>query len=481
MTTESRVARRAATGPFVEVETGYGDSPSPGFARRGGLPEADETFAGTAVDLPAARRSMAPEVPETPEDEVTTSDADAEAEQGETGGHAVPPKKPKLRLVSLDVVRGLLVIFLLLVDSWLEPPDWFVHSPWEGIQVTDYVFPSFMVVAGAGLALASRGGVKPFRLLRRVVILVAVGIAFNAAMDTIDGIPFAWATVRLPGVLQLFAIASLVVTLLHFAFKNWGAWALVTLLFAATYGLYLWGFTMGCPDAVLNTECNPSAVWDARIFTEPHMIYGSSLGYDPEGVPSLIGALASTSMGAVVGHLMLAARREWRERAVPLTGWRAWPGWRLAGVFAQRRVFPLVVGLGLAAGYYALGQLASEVIPPIKRIWTPTFALMSGAPVMAVMVVLHVLLDRDRIGIVQKMWTWPLVALGRNALLLYFGFELFSNWLRRAPWPGEDATMAQHIASWLPVPEYLNFMLPMLGLWLVLASVLHLLKWYVRA
>src|SRR3954467_12070265 len=77
----------------------------------------------------------------------------------------------KARLASLDVMRGLTVVGMIVVntaaylkslgggyDAWPV----LLHSEWAGFTAADAVFPAFIFMAGVSIPLAFRGeGAKP--------------------------------------------------------------------------------------------------------------------------------------------------------------------------------------------------------------------------------------------------------------------------------------------------------------------------------
>ena len=59
------------------------------------------------------------------------------------------------RLHALDVVRGLTIILMIIVNtpgSWSHVYAPLLHAEWNGITPTDYVFPSFLFIVGVSKA-----------------------------------------------------------------------------------------------------------------------------------------------------------------------------------------------------------------------------------------------------------------------------------------------------------------------------------------
>jgi predicted acyltransferase len=66
------------------------------------------------------------------------------------------PAKPQ-RLVSLDLLRGLAVIGMIIVNEMagMESPVYplLLHSRWNGLTIADVVFPAFLFMVGVSIPL----------------------------------------------------------------------------------------------------------------------------------------------------------------------------------------------------------------------------------------------------------------------------------------------------------------------------------------
>src|SRR3954453_4127435 len=79
------------------------------------------------------------------------------------------------RLLSLDVVRGITIAFMIMVNNNGGDGSWgfMNHAEWNGLTATDLVFPTFVFVMGASVVLAiearlARGATRA-QLVRRTV------------------------------------------------------------------------------------------------------------------------------------------------------------------------------------------------------------------------------------------------------------------------------------------------------------------------
>lgn len=88
--------------------------------------------------------------------------------------------QPKQRLLSLDVLRGLTIVGMLMVDDLMDGPWWLEHPEWNGLTLADFIFPSFLFIMGMAVPL-SLSSSKPFRVrnLLRIIGLFAIGVLLN--------------------------------------------------------------------------------------------------------------------------------------------------------------------------------------------------------------------------------------------------------------------------------------------------------------
>nr|WP_276612090.1 heparan-alpha-glucosaminide N-acetyltransferase domain-containing protein [Kineococcus vitellinus] len=362
------------------------------------------------------------------------------------------PARTGGRITSLDVVRGLMLVVSVAVNSLVVTPPWFEHAEWEGVHGLDLVFPVFVTLTGCGLGFAMHRRTEVGGLARRVLVLLAVGLLYNALVAN----PWSAATWRYPGVLQLYAGVVLVLALGHLLTRSARGWFAIALVLALVWtGVLAW-FATTCPGGELTRACNPSGVVDPAVFGAAHVYGGGQPGHDPEGLPAVLGACVSAAAGACVGHLLLSARSRGR-------GTRA----ATAPVLAAAAAFALLAGLTAAVP----GLLTGHEVPAMKRLWTPPFALAVAAAVAVVLLAGHLLLDSRRTPALLRRAVWPLEALGRNSLLVYFGSHVVAALVlhRAAP----DVLERLHSAQWQTTAVAVLA-------WTALAALLHRLRVYLR-
>lgn len=357
------------------------------------------------------------------------------------------------RLTSLDWVRGWFLVASVGTAAVLSPrPDQLRHAAWFGVTALDVIFPLFVTLSGCGLAFAYRNRVGWRATLRRSIVLLLVGLGYNAVLaGSLD-----LATLRLTGPLQVYAVLVLVIGLLHLRWRTTGAWVAVTAVTAAAHLTLLATWQVGCPGGDLAPTCNPSGVVDRAVLGSSHVYALGSAGYDPEGLVAILGALVTASAGVSAGHLLLAPRRSPRRAVSGLVAW--------------------------AAVLVAAGWLATPVVPAMKRLWTPGFGLGVAAAGVVALAVGFVLLDLPASPSWQR-WrqrlAWPHVAMGRNSLLVYFGSHIAVGLLVLR---GGDPSFAEQLAASMNVLGHprATFVAANIALWAAIAAVLHRRGIYLR-
>ena len=78
---------------------------------------------------------------------------------------SAPVSAPNLargRLLSLDVLRGLTIAFMIMVNNTGGPGAWtqMRHADWNGFTATDLVFPTFLFVVGVSIVFSTEARLK---------------------------------------------------------------------------------------------------------------------------------------------------------------------------------------------------------------------------------------------------------------------------------------------------------------------------------
>jgi predicted acyltransferase len=311
--------------------------------------------------------------------------------------------KPSERLVFLDVVRGLTVAFMILVNNngSEELAYWpLKHADWNGWTPTDLVFPIFLFLVGIAIVFSTASrmahgeakSVLVMHAFRRAAILFALGILIHGFPD------YPLATLRIYGVLQRIAACYLVASILYL----WDRRVITLVSVSAVCLLGYWilmrwvpvpGFGMPGRDIpFLDKEINWVSVVDRQLFPG-RLLEGTR---DPLGLISTIPAIATCLLGVLTG-LWLRTQK----------GMTAKAGGMLAGAIA-----------GLA-----LGRFWAIWFPINKRLWTSSYVLYAAGWTLLVLTICYFVIEiRKHAG----AWTYPWKVFGANAIFTYAFAELLS-------------------------------------------------------
>ena len=315
-----------------------------------------------------------------------------------------PPTRPSTRLVSLDVLRGITIAFMILVNN---NGDWHYaywalkHAEWNGFTPTDLVFPTFLFLVGTSTVFSiesrlARGATRLSILghsLRRSVILFALGLLVN-------GFPFfTLGTFRIYGVLQRIAICFLVGSAIYLYQRRMKPTALLIVALLLGYWILMrWvpvpGLGMPGRDIpFLDRDANMVA-WLDRHILPGHLYEGVR---DPEGLLSDIPALATTLLGVLTG-IFLRSPQSTRRKATLL----------------------LFAGLGLLL----LGAGWNHWFPINKKLWTSSYVLFSAGWTLLPLTLCYWAVE---IKGWRRGWTWFWLVFGTNAITAYVFSELLAS------------------------------------------------------
>jgi predicted acyltransferase len=116
----------------------------------------------------------------------------------------------------------------------------------------------------------------------------------------------------------------------------------------------------------------------------------------------------------------------------------------------------------------------------VKRVWTAPFALLIAALTTMLLLAGHLLLDREPTLRGVERVSFPLLALGRNSLLVYFGSHILMSLLRRPV--GEAPSIVERYSAAVasPVVAQVVWSGTLLVFWIGLATLFHRRGIYLR-
>ena len=313
--------------------------------------------------------------------------------------------KDNKRLLSLDILRGITIAGMLLVNNpgtWSHLYEPLEHAQWIGLTPTDLVFPFFIFCMGVSMAFSLKkfyykmSGPLMWKIVRRTVILFLIGWAVGWFGHLVRGLckgdPFSEAvnnldTLRILGVFQRLALVyffgSLCVVLFNRKFIPW----LIGIILVA-YALIL-GFGDGY-DFSLN---NIIAQIDNSVLGTDHMYhesaYGEQISFDPEGILSTLPCIAHVLIGYLAGRMILDTHNN-TDRVTTLLLWGSM----------------MVLG----------GWLLQYGVPCGKKMWSSTFVLITCGMAMCIQALLIYFVDiKGKKGGLSRFFE----SFGVNPLALY--------------------------------------------------------------
>lgn len=312
---------------------------------------------------------------------------------------------PPQRLISLDVLRGITIAFMIMVNNNGGSGSWgfMNHAQWNGLTPTDLVFPTFVLVVGAAIAFSfesrlKRGATRvelALHTVKRAVVLFLFGIVVN-------NFPFfALEHMRFYGVLQRIAVCYLVVGLFYLWDRR--VWTKVAALVVALVGYWVlvrWvpvpGAGMPGRDIRFMDQSQNLVSWLDRLLLKGHLYlpWTTHDVRDPEGLLSDLPAIGTALIGLLTG-LWLRGTRPVKDKAMGLAG--------------------------AAVACLGCGYLWSVWFPLNKNMWTSSYVLVAAGWSLAVLTLVFWMVE---VRGWRKGWTWPWLVFGSNAIVAYMISEL---------------------------------------------------------
>ena len=313
------------------------------------------------------------------------------------------------RVVSLDVMRGLIMLLLcaescLLYEriKHLDPVhprtgliDQFFHHPWHGLHFWDLVQPAFMFMAGSAMYISYSNKLKkgiyweknlPHILLRCLKLFIC-----GVALHCVYAGKVVW---ELWNVLTQLSFTILIAYLIieqSYTVQIIFSFVLLLITEAMYRKIHPGGFSQ--PFVEFH---NFGAYVDTLLMGKINDDGWVTINAIPTAVHTIWGVLA--------GRLLVSKRRRSTEKIQLLL---------LAGVLA------LLIGYGLD---YA------KITPIIKRTSTSSFVFASGGWVLLMLAVVYWLVDAKQ----NTRYAWIFTVMGMNAIFIYLFFETVGvQWLDR--------------------------------------------------
>ena len=288
----------------------------------------------------------------------------------------------KRRLAALDTLRGLTILFMLLVNNVAldtQTPHQLEHAKWNlGLSLADMVFPWFLFCVGVALPysyasfqkIGRAQGLYIAKAAVRAGVLVLLGCVLDSAIN--HHIAFSL------GVLQLIGLAYFVAAVAYQA----GPWYRVGLGAAL---LIAYGYAI----QHLSFGTHAAGTFEPTHNLIRHINNAYLAKYSLQGLLSTIPTAGLVLYGTLMGDIL-------REK----------------GVKDQLKLGSMLFcGVALVA----VGDVWSVFLPYNKPVWTPTYILVAGGLGTIILALLFLIVDMGR----QKWIASPFVVLGSNAIVAY--------------------------------------------------------------
>ncbi len=301
---------------------------------------------------------------------------------------------PQQRLLSLDILRGMTVAGMILVNNgYGQSYEPLKHSVWNGMTPCDLVFPFFLFIVGVSIYLSLSkcqfqwSGEVARKILRRTLLLFVIGLAINWLDHAIEGEWACFGHLRVWAVLQRIAlsygIASLLVLMIN---HRYVPYVIICLLLG--YALIL---LLG--NGYAADESNILARVDRALFGSDHLYRKSPV--DPEGLLGTISSVAHVLIGFYAGRCI-----------------------KQASSVSDKVMALFILGTVLIIG----GYLLSFGMPLNKRIWSPSYVMVTCGLASSLLALLMVVIDIRG----KRKWCTFFQVFGVNPLFLYVSSEVLA-------------------------------------------------------
>ncbi|WP_025739914.1 acyltransferase family protein [Aquimarina pacifica] len=310
------------------------------------------------------------------------------------------------RLIELDILRGLSIFGMILVimpGDWSHRFDWMNHAKWEGLPISDLIFPAFLFCVGFSMALSFskkiEKGASYVELFKksalRSLLLIIIGLFINGFPE------FDWQIIRIPGILQRIGICYLIISIIWlfilYRKPKYDILWLSIISLVLLVGYYILLNHIPIPEIGI-TKTSAINSWpayiDQYIFGRNHLwIYGKTnniVTYDPEGFLSSFTASVNVIIGLIIGILYNKGSKYYKAH------------------------YLVILGLTMMMIGFLLDQL--DIMPIIKKIWTSSFVLCSTGSSILILAMIKLFIENLKISV--RLF-YPFIVFGANALIAF--------------------------------------------------------------
>jgi predicted acyltransferase len=343
-------------------------------------------------------------------------------------------KKITQRLLALDVLRGITIAGMILVNN---PGNWSAvyaplqHASWNGLTPTDLVFPFFMFIMGISTYISLKkydfawSNATAGKIIKRTVVIFAIGLGiawfslFCRTWNALAGEGLSYGSrlvqsantfdrLRILGVMPRLALCYGATALIALLMRHKNIAYLIAGLLLGYFFLLLFG------NGFAYDKSNVLSIVDRAVLGASHMYRDN--GIEPEGLLSTIPAISHVLIGFLCGWVMMETSQI-REKILRL----------------------LLIGAAMSMA----GFLLSYGCPINKKIWSPTFVLATCGLASSLLGLLIWIIDVKG----KRDWSRFFEAFGVNPLFMYVLGAVFSILMAnfRFAFGGESISLQQYV------------------------------------
>ncbi|MFL6735148.1 MAG: acyltransferase family protein [Sphingomicrobium sp.] len=341
------------------------------------------------------------------------------------------------RLISLDLLRGLAVMGMILVNEMAgmesQGPVYatMLHSRWEGVTLADTVFPAFLMMVGVSIPLSlhdrreGQGGRIGWRAFRLILLgFILTNLWWFSDFQATTWRPF--------GVLQRIGLVYAACALLFLHVGPKARLAIIAAILILYWPLALIPALDGLPNDIWLRGHNFVGSVDRVLLGDHNYVKGPE-GYDPEGLLGTLPSIAHGLIGVAIGEFLLRSKEN-ASRTLAIGG----------------------------AAMLAVGLVWSFVFPVVKDIWSSTFVLVTCGITTLVLALAHHLFDGGRtMSGPARLLEWIVLPFGLNAIAAYVIHDIAGGmlgWdLLMEPYRSVRSFIGPEAAALIPVALFMAF------------------------
>jgi len=315
--------------------------------------------------------------------------------------------KTQNRFLSLDVFRGMTIVFMIIVNnagSGAAPFAPLEHAKWFGFTPTDLVFPSFLFAVGNAMSFSMKkfaglsDGAVFLKIFKRAAIIFLLGyLMYWFPFITKDASGYHLAPIsgtRIFGVLQRIALCYLFASLIIYFVKSKTAIVVISILLLFGYWFLLLIF--GDHSDPYGMLTNAGTYLDKWVMGDAHLYHGEGVAFDPEGILSTLPAIVNVICGYYAGKFIQEKGKGYETLAKLM-------------LFGFLLIF--------------LALCWNMTFPIAKKLWSSPFVLLTvGIDMVLISALIYVVEIK-----LWNPWNWTsfFTTVGKNPLPVYLFSELF--------------------------------------------------------